>query len=133
MKWATALPPDIHPKKLSHPSFVGLSLSHGSHNSLEALVRGLQVETIQPQEHVRGHRARAFVAVDKRMILHDMKEIGCYHLEQVGVQELAGEPDLWHRNRRFQQAKISNADSTTIPPDLVAMDLEAFGKGEKDR
>jgi hypothetical protein len=46
-------------------------------------------DTPLSQEHQRGDQCGAFVAVQERVVLHDMKEVGRGHLEQIGMQQLS--------------------------------------------
>jgi len=54
-------------------------------------------------------RHGTLVAVNERVVLDDMEEVGRGFLEQVIVQELAAERRLRHGNGRMQQADVANA------------------------
>lgn len=68
-----------------------LALCHCEGYVHEALLIRLGMYAVENQENERTCRACAFVAVDKGVVLHDVKQVSRCHLEEVGVQELSGE------------------------------------------
>jgi hypothetical protein len=69
---------------------VDLTLGDTEHQLLKILFLGVQFNIVQTQEDECGHSAGALVAINKRMIPHDVEQIGCGHFEQIRVQVLSG-------------------------------------------
>ena len=67
------------------------------------------------------------------MVFHDVEEISCGHLEEIGVIIFGAASSLRGRKRRLQKAKIANSPSTAVPFYLVVMDFEDLFQIEEKR
>lgn len=67
------------------------------------------------------------------MVPDNVEKIGCSHLENVGVEELAAKAGLGHSDGRFQQAQIADTGASTVPFNLIGVDLEDFLQAQKCR
>ena len=78
--------------------------------------------SVHGQKHDRRHCAGTLVAIDERVVLDDVKQVGGSHLEQIGMEVLSAEARLRHGRRRFQQTGVAQAHRSAVPFDLVAVD-----------
>src|ERR1039457_5816960 len=81
---------------------------------------------IHQQERNRRVGSGPLVAIDKRAVLAEMKQVGSRHRGHGSMQELSVERRLRCGNRRFEGSSVANARRTTISFDLLFMDFENF-------
>ncbi len=111
------------PEKLSDPALLKSAFCDGNHHIDQDLVGDAHLDAIHFQECKGGNSTHALVAVHERMILHDMEEVGCSHLEKVGMKVLATASSLGHRKSRLQERRVTDTGPPSVPPDLVTVDL----------
>lgn len=104
--------------------FADFSLGDASDRSFERWLSSDKRDSVQLEENKRGHGARALVAIDERVILHDMEKVGCGHFKQVRVKILPAEASLGRCHRRLQKTHVSDAQAATIPLDHIPVDLD---------
>ena len=68
-----------------------------SDRSLERRLFGGKRDPIKLEESKRSYGPRALVAIDKGMVLYDIKELGRGHLKQIRVKILPAEAGLGRR------------------------------------
>src|ERR1022692_4225867 len=69
---------------------------------------------IHQQERNRRIGAGPLVAIDKRVILAEMKQVGSRHRGHGSMQELATERRLWSGYRRFERGSVADARRATV-------------------
>ena len=67
----------------------------------------LQTSLRSGQEYERRHRADPLVAIQERVVLDQVKEIGGGHLNHIRVQKLAVEGRARYAERRLEQTDYS--------------------------
>lgn len=105
----------------------------GEHQIGVGVLAGRQVEAVEGKKDVSGDRSDSFVAVDKRVILDEMEQIGRRHFAQAGVSVLSPKPDGRHRGGRLKQRPISYAFAAAVARKLVAMNGYDFVERQKRR
>ena len=90
------------------------------------------LHVVQQQESDCRIRTRALIAVDKWMVLRDVKKIRCGHRHDRGMKVFAIEGSLWHRECGLQGARVTNSVGTAIPLDLLFMNFEYFVQREEE-
>jgi len=77
------------------------------------------------------HSHRALIAVDKRVVLRDVKKIRRSHRYDRRMKVFAIESSLWHRECGLQGARVTNSVGTAIPLDLLVMNFENLVQREE--
>ncbi len=70
------------PEKLGDGGFPHFALGDAEDGLDNRIVRDVDRNAVELEEHQRGHSADTFIAVYKGMILNDMKEIRCGHFKE---------------------------------------------------
>lgn len=83
------------------------------------------------QEHQCRGDADSFVAVHEGMILDDMEQVCCGHLENVVAQVLLSETRLGYGNGGIQEGPIAYTGAAAIALNLVSMDGNDFGERQE--
>lgn len=99
----------------------------------EGLIRRTDANAIHLQEHERGDDPSSLVAIQKWMVLHNMEDISCGHLEKVDVVICRAASCLRHGKSRLKEAQIANSSGTAVSFYLVIMDLKSFFQVEEER
>ena len=108
-----------------------LALRHAENQFDKLILAEGWLEVVQQQESNCRIRTRALIAVDKRVVLRDVKKIRCSHRHDRRVQVFAIESSLWHRDCGLQGARVTNSVGTAIPLDLLFMNFEYFVQREE--
>ena len=75
----------MNPQKCGNLVF-GHSARGNAHGNLVQRSRtGLDGNSIEFQKHQRSHGSRPFVAIEERMVSHDVIQVRCCHFERKGV------------------------------------------------
>lgn len=93
-------------EELRYAGLLQLALSHSHNCGDERLIADAHLDVVQIQEHQGCYSGHALVAIDERVILHEMEEVRGRHLEQVDMEVLTAGPRLSHGQRRFEQLNI---------------------------
>jgi hypothetical protein len=91
-----------------------LALAHGSggnghHHLIVRSLRGDGFQAVEQQKGQHCHTSSPFIAIEKRLILGEVKAIGRCHLKDAGMQELPVKLRSGQRQGRRQQPRIGQA------------------------
>ena len=116
-----------------HVGLLSRAFSHREDDIHQPFLIRRDLNIVEFEEHEGRDRARPLVAIHERVILHDMKEVGGGHLEEIAVQVIFADRGLRDRDRRLQQAGVSDAWTPAVALDLIAVNLNNLGDGEEER
>ena len=106
-------------KKLGNLQFGCLPLSNGQDKLNEFVILNFDREIIEFQEKQRCFQTDTLVSIDKRMVLHKVKQIRSCHLEHIGMEPCPAECRRWLSERRFQQSNITDPIDSAVDLYLV--------------
>ena len=89
-------------------------------------------DAVQFEKHQCGGKRRSFITIEKRVILAQMVCVCSGHFITIDVQPLAGKGGLWLGQGGLQQREIPKPGLTAVAMNLIRMDLDRFGKGQKE-
>jgi|GEM_PF-5121662 len=75
--------------------FESSPLCYAKHDLFGFIHGPIKCISIEFEKDDRGVRTRAFVAVGKSMVLHEVKEVSCRHCGQIFVEELPVPRRFW--------------------------------------
>jgi hypothetical protein len=101
------------------------------HESFVLVLGGADFDAVHFQEYDCGDRAHSFVAIDERVVLDEVKQVGRGHFKQIGVEILARKHGPGLGDCRLQKSPIANPKRAAISRNLVAMDFQDFIQEEK--
>lgn len=85
----------------------------------DGVLSGINGDVIHPKKGEGGRQRCSLIAVDKRMVLGDIEEIGRTHLVVILVEILAIERRLNGPQGRRQKAGVSNSSTPAVASDLI--------------
>jgi hypothetical protein len=85
------------------------------------------------QEDESRHEPCPLVAVEKRLVLGDVKGVRGGHVRQVFVQVRFTKRSLWHCHRRFQQRLVADARGGAVSHNLLVVNLDNVLDGKEVR
>lgn len=91
---------------------------------LKVFFPAFQLVSVEYEEDDGTHSSRAFIPIHKRVIAHDVVEIGSRHLKDIRVQVLSAKTGLRHAPRGSQQAYISDFGGPTVSAYLVGVNID---------
>ena len=80
-----------------------------------------------------GRGTSSLIAVKEGVILHDMEEVSCCHLEEVMVKILATVRSLRHGDGGVEQTHIANPFRAAVAFDQTAMQSQGLIQIQKQR
>src|SRR5262249_18886158 len=92
---------------------------------------GTNANVVQPQERQARGQSDALVAVDERMVLHEVEKIRRGLLMKRWVEELVAEGCLRHRQCGLEEATITDTERPAVASHLVGMDGQHLVEGEE--
>src|SRR5205085_9600233 len=104
---------------------------HTQHEIRELVLSRIQSPAVETEEDEHCHEPGTLVAVDKRVILHEIKQICGGLLLQARVDELTAEPRRRHGQRRLEKTDVADRCRTSVPRDLVRMEREHLVQREE--
>src|SRR6185369_10570667 len=96
-------------KKDRDAVFAGDSACDVKNERNDFVVGRFDIAIVEQQKDQSRRNADAFVAVDKRMILNDVKEVGGRHFEDIVMEKLTLKGRLRLRESRLQQTHVADA------------------------
>ena len=69
---------------------------------------GLWFDSVAPQEHDCGHHRRAFVPIEKRVVLANVKQIRRCDLDDIGIRGIAAEARLRREHSRGEKVFVAD-------------------------
>lgn len=121
------------PDKHSHVGFVEIAPSHGQYHLGKVILGGVEVKPVQVEKDDCSDSTDAFVAIDEGMVLDQVEQIGCGHLVNVRVQELAAIGSRRHAEGGFEQLDIPDAGGAAVAVNLVLVNFQDLAQAEEDR
>lgn len=82
-------------------------------------VRCVDLDAVQLQKDQGYRQGRALVAVQERVVLGEVEQVGRRHLDQRRVEEEAVEGRLRHLDGRAQEAEVTHPGAPSVALDLV--------------
>jgi len=116
-----------------NPRLRDLATGHPHDEVEEVRLRNPNGDTIQFEEDEGGHRSNPLVAVDERMIPHDVKRIGRCHLDEIDMEVSCGDSGPRHREGRTQERRVADSRTPAVPFDLVPVDFQDLVESQEAR
>src|SRR5205085_1484082 len=114
-----------------HVGLADSSRGHTEHEIGQLVVGRLEPLAVQAQEDEHRDEPRALVAIDERVILHEVEEVRRRLLIEARVQDLAAKGRCGHRQRRLEESDVTDQRRPPVPCDLVRMERENLVEGEE--
>lgn len=103
--------------------FVSIALRDAPHELFVRLLGSGDFDRVEFEEDDGGDCADSFVAINKRMVLDDVEQIGGGHFEKIRVQVPATKRRTGLGDCRLQKPEITNSPRAAVAGNLVAMDF----------
>lgn len=121
----------VRAKERRDLGFACFTLGDGAGELVEAAFGRLDLHPIEIEKDECCHCPGPLVAIDERMVLHQVVQVGGCHLKHVFAQVLAAERCTRLRNRGLQQSHIAHTMIAAVAVDLVRVQREhVFGAEE---
>lgn len=103
--------------------FGNRTVGHAECEINQSVISRNEFMVIEQDEGFSRRDHNSFVAVDERVVLAQVKQIG-RHGGKSGVQELATKLCLWHRSGGLQQTTITEFWATTVFLDPASVNFQ---------
>ena len=87
--------------------------------------------TVQLEEHEGRAEGYALVAINERVVLDDVEQVGGRLLVEGGVELHVLEAGAWHSQRGLQHADLTDAVGAAIPLDHVGVERQDLVEEEE--
>jgi hypothetical protein len=100
---------------LGELGFGELARGEGHHHRVGFLFVSDNLPPVLLEKNIHQDEGDSLVAINKRMILADMKAVSGSLVKEGFVNELATDSHLWLSKRRVEEARISQSGASSIP------------------
>lgn len=121
----------VFSEEFGHGGFANFALGNIENDFFKLSASGMKGILIHFQKSKGGHCARSFIPVHEGVVLDDMEKIRGSHLEKVSMEILVSEAGLRHGDSGLQKAHVSCAGTSTVPFDLIVMDINDLFQREE--
>lgn len=111
-------------EELSNLRLAGVADGYRDGEVVDAALGGSDFDAVDVQEHQGCNGARSFVAIEERMVLDEVKQVGSGHLEKTLVEVFATERRSGLSDRRFEQAHITYAVRAAVQSHLIGVQAQ---------
>lgn len=106
-------------------------LRNGERQIDKLRITDVDLYSIQLEKDKSRGDSHSLISVDKGVVLDNVKEVSCCHLEQIGMEIFLPTARLRHCNSRLEEPRIPKALGSSIPLYLVTVDLQNFMEFEE--